>query len=66
LKWWFWFMLLMIIFVVGFGIYYLYYHGMSNYFKTSVNYLNSVKKGLGNTARKHAKKNQKAHFHMNT
>lgn len=66
LKWWFWFLILMIIFVISFLIYFLYYRGMDKYFKQSVNYLNNVKQGLGDTAKKHAKKNQKSHFHINT
>ena len=66
LKWWFWFILLIVSIMVGFGIYYAYYHGMNDHFERSANYLNNVKKGLGDTAKKHSKKNQKAHFHLNT
>jgi hypothetical protein len=65
LKWWFWFVLLLIIFVVGFFIYFAYYHGMNKYFNQASNYLNNVKSGLGDTAKIHAKKKQKAHFHLN-
>lgn len=66
LKSWFWVILLVVSVMLGFGIYYAYYHGMNDHFERSVNYLNNVKKGLGDTAKKHSKKNQKAHFHMNT
>ena len=66
LKWWFWFILLFIILICSFGLYFLYYHGMNTYFDKSVNYLNNVSKGLGDTAKNHAKKKLKAHFHINT
>ena len=66
LKTWFWFILLFVGIFLGVGIYYWYYHYMDRHFEKSVNYLNNVKKGLGDTAKKHSKKNQNAHFHINT
>ena len=66
LRWWFWFVMLMVIFIVGFGIYYIYYRGMNNYFNKSVEYLNKTKKGLGDTAKRHSNKVKDSHFHINT
>jgi hypothetical protein len=66
LKWWFWFVLLFVILLCGVFIYFLYYHGMNDYFNKAAKYLNQIKKGLGDTAKQHAKKNLKAHFHINT
>lgn len=65
LKWWFWFIILIVIGTVSVLFYYLYYHGMNKHFDVSANYLNDVKPGLGDTAKIHAKKKQKAHFHLN-
>jgi len=66
LKWWFWFILLIVILICGFSLYLLYYHEMNKHFDKSVNYLNNISKGLGDTAKNHAKKNLNAHFHINT
>ena len=66
LKWWFWFILLIVIFVCGFLLYFMYYYDMNKYFNKSINYLNNIKNGLGDTAKQHAKKKLKAHFHIGT
>lgn len=66
LKWWFWFILLIAILAVVFASYYYYQHHMHKHFHKSANYLNSIKQGLGDTAKIHSKKVYKSHFHMNT
>lgn len=65
MKWWFWFIILIVILIMSFGFYYLYYSGMGKYFERSVEFLNSVTEGLGDTAKKHGKKIHDSHFHLN-
>ena len=64
--WWFWLLILLLMLLGSFLFYYLYYNGMENFFKKSVDYLNNVETGLGNVAKIHSEKNKKSHFHINT
>lgn len=64
LKWWFWFILLMVVIICCILVYLYYHHVMQKNFEESANYLNNVKKGLGNTAKQHSMNEYNSHFHM--
>ena len=66
LKWWFWFIIMILLIVSMSAIYLFYYGKMNTIFNDSADYLNNVKKGLGDTAKKHSKKVYNSHFHINT